>query len=118
MSRISKATVIIDGEDIASDFSKFKENDLEVATRVQLYNGEDDADGTPSYGFSLTYLPGSGADRTWLGVKNATVIIQYKGGNKVIYGICRVLKQTFNDSDGKAAKEYQLEWFAKTRKES
>jgi len=115
--RISKLTLILDGEEI-TDFSKFKENEVESTVRVPLHNSEDVAESTPSHGFSVTFLPGSGADRNWNGIRGVTAIAQYKGGAKVVFGDCSVLKYTPNDMDGKTAKECVVEWFAKTRKQS
>jgi hypothetical protein len=117
MSKISHVTVDLDGDPVTG-FSKFKENEIEEAQEVDTMDGTDTVDVNPKYGFSLTYLPDSGADREWLGTKNATTVVQYTGGKKVTYTGCRLMKQTPNELDGKAAKEYVLEFHASARKVS
>lgn len=112
--RISKVEIVIDGVAI-SGFSKFKENDIEVAQTVELADGSDFVDVPPVYGFSLTVVPESGADREWLGVKDATAIVYYQGGKKVTYTGVKTLKVIHGEHDGKAAKEYQVDFFAKDR---
>ena len=115
--KISNVTIVLDGEKITG-FKQFKENEIEEAQTVELADGEDVVEVPPKYGFSLTVVPDSGADRDWSGTKNATAIIQYKGGKKVVFTGCRLLKQTPGDIDGKTAKETQLEFYAASRKVS
>ena len=120
MAKISQVTLVLNGDKITG-FSKFKENELEVAQTVELADGEDVVDIPPKYGFSLTYLPDSGADIDWASSDykdNATAVVQYKGGKKVVYTGCKLLKQTPGDIDGKTSKEYQLDFYAKDRKVS
>lgn len=115
--KISQVTIVKDGSQITG-FSKFKENEIEEAQTVELADGEDVVEVPPKYGFSLTVVPDSGADIDWSGTSNATVIVQYKGGSKVVFTGCKLLKQTPGDIDGKTAKEVQLDFYAKARKVS
>ena len=101
--RITSLSLVKDGSEI-TDFSKFKENEIE-------------------YGFSITYLPQSGADIDWVAEedkndKGWTVIVNYVGGSKVTFTGVHLLKSTPNEVDGKTAKESQLEFYAAKRKVS
>lgn len=115
--KISSCTVVVNGEKI-TDFSKFKENSIEERQEVDTMEGTDVVEVPAKYGFSLTYMPNSGADREWLGTTNATVIVQYKGGKKVTFTGCSLLSQEANELDGKTAKEYVLNFHADGRKVS
>lgn len=115
MSKITRCTLVLDGEEIRG-FKSFKENEIEEAIVVDTMDGQDVADVAEKYGFSLTYLPDSGADREWRGTKGATLILQRAGGKKVVYTGCRLLKWTPNEMDGKTPLEYQLDFYAKGRK--
>ena len=120
--RISSLTLTKDGSAI-SDFSKFKENEIETVQTVEHFNGEDAIKVPKKYGFSLTYLPESGADKDWVSEEDKndvgwTVIVNYVGGKKVVFGGVHLLKSTPNEMDGKTAKEYQLDFFASSRKVS
>lgn len=120
MAKISQVTLVLNGDKITG-FSKFKENDIEIAQTVELTDGEDVVEVPAKYGFSLTYLPNSGADIDWVSSSykdDVTAVVQYTGGKKVVYTGCKLLKQTFGDIDGKTAKEYQLDFHAKYRKVS
>jgi hypothetical protein len=44
--------------------------------------------------------------------------VNYVGGKKVVFGGVHLLKSTPNEMDGKTAKEYQLDFFASSRKVS
>ena len=117
--RISSFTLIKDGTKI-TDFSKFKEGEVEVATTVEHVYGEDYIKVPAKYSFSLTYLPKSGADLDWLKEEESndngwTFIINYVGGNKVTYTGVHLLKSTPNEVDGKTAKESQLDFYAEDR---
>lgn len=118
--RISSISLIKDGSEI-TDFSKFKEGEIEVATTVEHFNGEDYIKVPKKFNFSLTYLPKSGADLDWVkeedkNDKGWTFIINYVGGNKVTYTGVHLLKSTPNEVDGKTAKESQLDFYAADRK--
>ena len=115
--RISSLSLILDGEQI-TDFSKFKENEVEVAQTVDHFYGQDTVDVPPAYGFELAYLPKSGAERDWLKEKGKimTLVVNYAGGNKVTYTGVKLLKFTPNELDGKTAKESQLVFSAADRK--
>ena len=120
--RISSLTLTKDGSAI-SDFSKFKENEIETVQTVEHFNGEDAIKVPKKYGFSLTYLPESGADMDWVSEEDKndagwTVIVNYVGGKKVVFGGVHLLKSTPNEMDGKTVKEYQLDFFASSRKVS
>lgn len=117
MSRIAHVVVIIDGEKI-SGFSKFKENARKKHERVKLMDGDDTVEVNPELGCSMTYLPESGADREWDGVKDATIIAQYKGGAKVTYTGCDVEEVGDRESDGQKANEFEVKFIAKARKVS
>jgi len=117
MSRISKATVIVDGE-LITDFNKVKENARKIHERVKLMDGDDTVESHPELGLSLTYVPASGADRVWDGVKDATIILQYKGGSKVTYTGCDVEEVGERDTDGQKANEFEIKFIAKARKVS
>lgn len=120
--RISSLSLVLEGAEI-KDFSKFKENEIEQNQTVDHFNGQDVIKVPKAYGFELTYLPESGADRDWVAEedkndKGWSVIVNYVGGKKVVFGGCHLLKMTPNELDGKTAKEYQLSFAAKTRKVS
>ena len=115
--KISQVTVVLNGDKITG-FKQFKENEIEEAQTVELADGVDVVEVPPNYGFQLTVVPDSGADRDWTGTSDATVVVQYKGGKKVVYTGCRLLKQTPGDIDGKTAKETQLDFYARARKVS
>lgn len=118
MAKISHCTVVLNGKKITG-FSKFKENEIEVKTEVETMDGTDVVDIPKKYGFSLSYLPDSGADIDWLDQEysgNVTAIIQYTGGHKVTFTGCSLLKMTPNELDGKTAKEYVLDFHADDRK--
>jgi len=117
MSKISKVTVLVDGEKIV-DFNKAKENARKLHDRVPLMDGDDVVEVNPELGCSLTYLPSSGADRNWDGVKNATIIFQYKGGSKATYTGCYVEEVAERETDGKKANEFEIKFIAKARKVS
>lgn len=117
MSKIARCELILDGEKIIG-FKSFKENEIEEAVVVETMDGQDVVDVPEKYGFSLKYLPDSGADREWRGVRDATLIVQRTGGKKVVYTGCRLLKWTPSELDGKTPLEYQLDFFAKGRKDS
>lgn len=117
MSRISSAALIKDGEKIEG-FTKFKEGKIEVSQVVEQADGFDVVDIPRQYGFSVTISPEKGADREWLDIDGATFIVQYTGGNKVVYDGVKCLSMDFSETDGKAQKEYILEFFAKSRKVS
>lgn len=116
MSRISKVEVQFDGEKIV-DFNKFKENARKLHDRVPLMEGSDTVPVDPELGFSLTYLPASGADRKWDGVTNATVIVQYKGGSKVVFTGCDVEEVGERETDGAKANEFEIKFIARHRDE-
>ena len=118
--RISSLTLIKDGSQI-TDFSKFKEGEVEVATTVDHFYGEDFIKIPKKYNFSLTYLPKSGAEMDWLKEEDGndngwTFIVNYVGGNKVTYTGVHLKKLTPNEVDGKTAKESQLDFYASDRK--
>lgn len=115
MALISKVTIVIDGEQITG-FAGCKENDIEEAQEVELADSVDTIDIPKKYGFQLRVNPKKGADRDWTGTKDATAILQYEGGSKVVYTGCRLLKQSFSENNGKTAKEYSLEFSAQDRK--
>lgn len=120
--RISSLTLTKDGSAIF-DFSKFKENEIETVQTVEHFNGEDAIKVPKKYGFSLTYLPESGAEMDWVSEEDKndagwTVIVNYVGGKKVVFGGVHLLKSTPNEMDGKTAKECQLDFFASSRKVS
>lgn len=116
MSKIARSELILDGE-LITGFKSFKENEIEEAAVVETMDGQDVVDLPEKYGFSLKYLPNSGADRDWRGTRNATLINQRVGGKKVVYGGCRLLKWSPSEMDGKTPLEYQLDFYAKTRDE-
>ena len=60
--RISSLTLTKDGSAI-SDFSKFKENEIETVQTVEHFNGEDAIKVPKKYGFSLTHLPARNGTR-------------------------------------------------------
>ena len=110
--RISSLSLTKDGSAI-TDFSKFKENEIETVQTVEHFNGEDAIKVPKKYGFSLTYLPESGADIDWVSEEDKndagwTVIVNYVGGKKVVFGGVHLLKSTPNEMDGKTAKEARL----------
>ena len=117
--RISSLSLILDGSEI-TDFSKFKENEIETAQTVDHFNGQDTIKVPKAYGFSLTYLPESGADRDWVAEedKEMTCIVNYVGGKKITFTGVKLLKVTPNELDGKTAKEYQVDFSARGRKVS
>lgn len=120
--RISSLSLTLDGGEI-TDFSKFKENEIETNVTVEHFNGEDTIKVPKKYGFSLTYLPESGADRDWVAEEDGndkgwTVIVNYVGGKKVVFTGVHLLKAAPNELDGKTAKEYQLDFSAIKRKAS
>ena len=120
--RISSLSLTLDGREI-TDFSKFKENEVEHAVTVEHFNGEDVVKVPKKYGFSLTVLPEKGADLDWDAEEDKndngwTVIVNYVGGGKVVFTGVHLLKNTKNELDGKTAKEYQLDFHASSRKVS
>lgn len=115
MSRISKVEVIVDGVKIV-DFNKFKENARKLHERVRLMDGDDTVAVNPEHGFSMTYLPASGADRNWDGVTNATVIVLYKGGSKITFTGCDVEEVGERETDGTKANEFEIKFIARHRK--
>jgi hypothetical protein len=120
--RITSLSLVKDGSEI-TDFSKFKENEIETTQTVEHFNGEDFVKVPKKYGFSITYLPQSGADIDWVAEedkndKGWTVIVNYVGGSKVTFTGVHLLKSTPNEVDGKTAKESQLEFYAAKRKVS
>lgn len=120
--RISEVALTLDGS-LITDFSKFKENEIEVAQTVETMTGTDVVKVPKTFGFSLTYLPKSGADRDWVSEedkndKGWTLVVQYVGGKKVTFGGVHLLKSAPSELDGKTAKEYVLEFHAETRKAS
>lgn len=120
--RISSLSLTKDGSEI-SDFSKFKENEIETVQTVEHFNGEDAIKVPQKYGFSLTFLPESGADMDWVAEEDKndagwTVVVNYVGGKKVVFAGVHLLKATPNEMDGKTAKETQLEFYAASRKVS
>jgi len=115
MSKIMRCELMLDGEKIIG-FKSFKENEIEEAIVVETMDGQDVGDVPEKYGFSLKYLPDSGADREWRGTRNATLIFQRTGGKKIVYTGCRLLKWSPSEMDGKTALEYQLDFYAKGRK--
>lgn len=118
MAKISKVEVVLDGSRVTG-FSKFKENDIEFRTVVDTMDGDDVIEIPSKYGFSLTYLPDSGADIDWKARKSAvniTAIVQYVGGRKVTFTGCSIIKIGMNELDGKTAKEHVVEFHAKGRK--
>lgn len=117
MARISAVSLVLDAEKI-DGFTKFKENKIEASQVVEQADGFDIVDIPRQYGFSLTISPEKGADREWLDIDGATCIVQYTGGNKVVYDGVKCLSMELSEIDGKAQKEYVLEFFAKSRKVS
>ena len=120
--RISSLSLTMDGSAI-TDFSKFKENQIETAQTVEHFNGEDVVKVPKKYGFSLTYLPESGADIDWVSKEDEndagwTVIVNYVGGSKIVFTGVHLLTDEPNELDGRTAKEYQLNFFAANRKPS
>lgn len=120
--RITSLSLVKDGSEI-TDFSKFKENEIETTQSVDHFNGADFVKVPKKYGFSITYLPQSGADLDWVAEEDKndngwTVIVNYVGGSKVTFTGVHLLKSTPNEVDGKTAKESQLDFFAQDRKVS
>lgn len=116
--KISKVKVCLDGAEV-TDFSKFKENEREFRQVVDTMDGDDVVEIPEKHGFSLTFLPNSGADIDWDARKketNITAIISYVGGRKVTFTGCSILKVSPSELDGKTAKEYVVEFHAKGRK--
>lgn len=120
MAKISHCTVLVNGKKYTG-ISKFKEKEIERKVEVDTMDGTSVVDIPKKFGFEMTYIPDKGADFDMFSSEfdgNATVIVQYTGGNKVTFTGCSLLKATPNELDGKTAKEYALDFHAEDRKDS
>lgn len=114
---VSKCVLTVNGQDL-SDFTRFREDERALRRAVNLMNKTGFSKMTPRYGLTLVYqVPASGEEFNFDDVENGTLVVEYDGGKRVLYGGVSSLTVGPGEVDGDSEMEREIAFLATSRRE-
>jgi len=115
-SAATRVTLEIDGA-VFDDINNFTEDERPLGKQVKYMNKLGFAKTTTEIGFSFTVV--LNVDENFDAIEasdNATVVVEYEGGDRVIFLNCNVTSVGEKSSNGEDEITYDLSWAAEQRK--
>lgn len=113
---VTRITLEINGQEF-TNLQSYTENERIIAKSVKYMNKRGSAGITPEYGFSIDVVLDKNVNADFLeDIEDATVVIEYEGGDRVIFLNVRTISIGEQSANGEDEIVYPVAFTAEERK--